>query len=109
MRKIMKITEINLVPVKPRNGLVAFASIVVDNSLYLGSIAVYSKLDGSYRLLYPTKITGKRPINFFHPINRVTSRQIEEAIFEKCNEIFEKGIDENDRHYKAGGYFTKAS
>ncbi len=105
----MNITEVNLIPVKPQNGLIAFASIVVDGDLYLSSIAIYTKLDGSYRLLYPTKITGQRPINYFHPINRTASRQIEDAIFEKCNDIFKKGNEGNDRHNKTGDRFTKAS
>lgn len=85
----MSITEVNITPVKPVNGLVAFASVVIDEDLYLSSIAVYTKLDGSYRLLYPTKNVGQRLLNIFHPINRKASHEIEQAIFEKCNEIFE--------------------
>lgn len=85
----MKVTEVNIIPVKPQDGLIAFASVVVDENLYLGSIAIYTKMDGSYRLLYPTKMIGNRSINLFHPINRNVSKQIEDSIFEKCNEIFE--------------------
>ena len=83
----MNITEVNITPVKPFNGLVAFASIVVDMNLYLNSIAIYVRMDGSLRLLYPTKKTGEHSINLFHPINRVASKQIEDAIFEKYNEL----------------------
>lgn len=93
----MSITEVNITPVKPVNGLVAFASVVVDEDLYLSSIAVYTKLDGSYRLLYPTKTVGQRLLNIFHPINRKASYAIEQAIFEKCNEIFEND-DKQDSH-----------
>jgi len=89
----MTITEVNVVPVKPQNGLVGFASLVVDGSIYLNSIAIYVKLDGSYRLLYPTKNSSERSINLFHPINRQTSEAIERAIFEKCNELFERSND----------------
>lgn len=94
----MKVTEINIVPVKPRDGLIGFASIVIDNNLHLNSIAIYTKLDGTYRLLYPTKTLGGRAINIFHPINRATSQEIERAIFEKCNEVFERS--NNDRYYQ---------
>lgn len=83
----MNITEVNITPVKPFNGLVAFASIVVDTNLYLNSIAIYVRMDGSLRLLYPTKKTGEYSINVFHPINRGASAQIEAAIFEKYNEL----------------------
>jgi stage V sporulation protein G len=84
------IAEVNVTPIKPQDGLIAFASVVVDESLYLGSIAVYARPDGSYRLLYPTKKLGERVVNLFHPISRETSKQIEDAIFKKCEEIYEK-------------------
>lgn len=90
----MIVTEVNIVPVKPKDGLIGFASIVTDDSLYLNSIAIYTKLDGSYRLLYPTKITGERAINIFHPINRIASLKIEQAIFEKCKNVFERSNDD---------------
>lgn len=85
----MTITEVNIVPVKPQDGLVGFASLVVDGNIYLSSIAIYVKLDGSYRLLYPTKKTGMRELNIYHPINWEASKIIERAVFEKCYEIFE--------------------
>lgn len=85
----MFVTSINIFPVKPKDGLIAFASIVIDDSLYLGSIAIYTRPDGSYRLLYPTKKVGDRSMDIFHPISRSASKQIEELIFEKCDEIFE--------------------
>ena len=93
----MNVTEVNITPVKPTDGLVAFASVVVDGSLYLGSIAIYTKLDGSYRLLYPTKTVGQRVLNIFHPINRLASKQIEEMIFKKCDEIFENDKEKQPR------------
>jgi len=85
----MKITEIQIIPIKPKNGLVGFAGVVLDNSLYLGSIGVYTRIDGSgYRLTYPTKKIGDKSINIYHPINRETSKAIEQAVFKKLKEIF---------------------
>lgn len=95
----MNISEINITPVKPVNGLVAFASVVINGDLYLSSITIYTKLDGSYRLLYPTKNVGQRLLNIFHPINRKASHEIEQAIFEKCNEIF-KNDSRQDLHIR---------
>ena len=94
----MIVSEVNVVPVRPNNGLVAIASVVIDSSIYLNSIAVYVKRSGSYRLLYPTKQVGNRPIGYHHPINRPTSKLIEDAIFKKCNELFQGSND--DRHSK---------
>ena len=97
----MFISEVNIVPVKPNNGLVAFASVVLDESLYLGSIGVHSRLDGSYRITYPTKKLGCKELNLYHPINRDFGKQIEQAVVAKCEQLF-KGRDDNDRHDKAG-------
>ena len=52
------ITEIQIIPLKPKDGLVAFASCVINDQLYLGNIAIYSSLgscDG-FRLVYPAKV-----------------------------------------------------
>ncbi len=85
----MKITEIQITPIKPKDGLVGFASVVLENSIYLGSIGIYTRLDGSgFRLTYPTKRIGENSINIFHPINKETSKAIEEAIFKKLKNIF---------------------
>lgn len=93
----MQITETKILIVKPQDGLIAFASIIIDNSLYLSSIAVYTRPDGTYRLLYPTKKIGDRLIDIFHPISRQASKQIEAEIFKKCDEIFERS-NEDDRY-----------
>jgi len=84
----MKITEVQIIPIKPKDGLVAIASVVADNSLYLGSVGVYTRLDGSgYRITYPIKKIGNRNINIYHPINKETSRVIEEAIISEVEKM----------------------
>lgn len=94
----MVITEINIVPIKPKDGLIGFANIVVDGNLWLNSIAIYTRPDGTYRLLYPTKLASGKALNVYHPINRTASNVIEQAIFEKCEEVFERS--NNDRYYQ---------
>ena len=84
----MKITEIQITPIKPKNGLIAFASVILENSLYLGSIGVYTRLDGSgYRITYPTKKIGNKDINIYHPINKKTSKIIEKAIINETERL----------------------
>ena len=84
-----KISEIQFIPVKPKNGLLGFVSFVIDEKLWLGSIAVFTKIDGSgYRLVYPTKKVGERTINIFHPINQEAGKAIEEVVTKKVSEIF---------------------
>lgn len=93
----MVVSEVNIITVKPNNGLVGIASVVIDGNIYLNSIAVYTKLDGTYRLLYPTKIVGNNSLGLFYPINRKASKAIEDAVFKRCIEVFE-GRNEDDRH-----------
>lgn len=83
----MKIEEVNIEFIKPNNGLIAFASLVIDGNLYLSSIAIHKKLQSEEcRITYPSK--GN--FSIFHPINKATSKQIEEAIFKKLKEVMSK-------------------
>ena len=84
----MKITEIQIIPIKANNGLIAFGSVIFDDCLYLGSIGIHKRLDGSgYRLTYPTKKVGEKDLNIYHPINRAASKLIEDEITLKVKEI----------------------
>jgi len=84
------ITEIQIIPIKANNGLVAFASIVFADSLYLGSIGIHKRLDGNgYRLTYPTKKIGDKNINIYHPLNRELGEKIENEIIQRAKEILE--------------------
>jgi len=40
----MQVTEVDIAFVKPKDGLIAFASVVLDDQLYLSGIAIHSKL-----------------------------------------------------------------
>lgn len=83
----MIITEVQINFVKPKNGLVGFASIVIDDSFYLSSIAIHQKLNSlNYRLTYP----NKDKFTIFHPINKETSLQVEKAVFEKLKNVMKK-------------------
>lgn len=86
------ITEVNIYPIRPKDGLVAFASCLFDSKLSLNSIAVYTRPDGSgYRLVYPAKIlpNGKQ-VNLFYPVSKEIAQIIDKAIIEKYEELTEK-------------------
>jgi len=96
MNQETKISEIEIVPIKPKGGLIGFASFVLDEKYYVSSVAVFTKLDGSgYRLVYPSKKVGEKNINIFHPINSQVGKVIEEAVTEKVNKLFSKNFNEN--------------
>jgi len=90
------------VPIKPNNGLVAIASVVFADCLYLGSIGVHTKLDGNgYRITYPTKSLNGKNFNVFHPIRKDVALEIERAIVAKVEQVFSyqnKRCNENVGH-----------
>lgn len=96
MDQEVKISEIQIIPVKPREGLIGFASFVLDEKYYVSSVAIFTRFNGSgYRLVYPTKKVGEKNINIFHPINSGAGLAIEEAVIEKVNEIFSESYYES--------------
>lgn len=97
----MKITEVNITPVKPSNGFVAYASCIYDERFYLGSIGVHKRLDGKgYRITYPERRIGNKRFNYFHPISKAIGEEIESVIQTKCIEICEKSDEQYGRHNK---------
>lgn len=93
--KEIAISEVQITPIKPRDGLVAFASCVINNQLYIGNIAVYTRPDGSdFRLAYPTKtLPNGKQINCVHPINRQVGEAIRKQIVERFLEISSRSAD----------------
>lgn len=88
-----KLTEVQIIPIKPQNGLVAFASLILDNDLYLGSIGIITRPDGGYRLTYPTKTVWNKNLNIFYPINKHFAQEIEKEVIKRFEEVMT-----NDRH-----------
>ncbi len=85
----MQISEVQIKPIKPKDGLIGFASLVLNNSLYLSSIGIFTRLNGQgYRITYPSKKIGNLDMQIFHPISKELGKEIEEAIIEKVNAIF---------------------
>ena len=89
-----RLSEIQIIPIKPQNGLVAFASFVLDGSLYLGSIGIVTRPQGGYRLVYPTKKVAEKNLNIFYPINREFSQLVENEVVKQFEDVMKK----YDRH-----------
>ncbi len=84
----IKVEEIEIIPVKPKDGLIGFASFILNQTYYVGSVAIFTRMDGrGFRLVYPTKKLGERNMYLFHPITVDAGRTIEEAVTEKVNEL----------------------
>ncbi len=83
------ISEIQIRIVKQRNGLVGFASCLLDGNWFVGDLAIYDRVDGSgYRIVYPAKkLPNGQKIQFFHPVNKVAGNAIEDAIAKEVTRI----------------------
>ena len=87
-----EVSEIQIVPVKPHNGLLAFVSFVINDSLLCGDIAIYSRLgQEGFRLVYPIRIlpNGAR-VNIFHPIKKDVAEAIEDQVSKAYEELLLK-------------------
>ena len=83
----MNINEFQIQLVKPSNGLIGFCSFVIDDCFYMSSVAIYSRLKGGYRLVYPTKKGGNKDVNIFHPINKEVGELLEQKVTEELTKL----------------------
>jgi len=94
MENKIKISEVNIMPVQPKDdGLVAIATVNFNGMLTLGSIAIYRKGTG-YRLSYPLKKINDNRWFVFKPISREAGDAIEKAVLDEYDNILTQGITE---------------
>lgn len=102
-----KITEIQLIPIKAKNGLTFFASCVWDGKLFLGNIAVFTRRDGSgFRCVYPTKmLRNNEQIPIYYPLDQDTGNLIEKTISLEAQKLLlpEDPTINNEDYPKKGG------
>lgn len=94
----ISISEVQVTPIKPKDGLVGFASVIFNDCLYLGSIGIFTRPQGGYRLTYPTRKAGVVNINVFYPIRKEVAITLEKVIISKFEEVTKKyvGYDKTD-------------
>ena len=91
------IDEIQIVPVQPKNGLVAFASFTIQKMFRCTSVAIYTRPEGGFRLVYPTKMVGGRDFGVFYPINHDVGLAIEKEVTKKYEDVMEETHDRYSR------------
>lgn len=92
----LRLSEVSVTPIKPNQGLVAFASFVINDSLYCGSVGIVTRPDGGYRLVYPSRLVSRRQLNIFHPISNEIGQAIQVAVISKYEEVLNHGRDRHD-------------
>jgi len=92
---MMEISEAQILPVKPRDGLLAFVSFILDNSFYVGDVAIYSRLDGDgIRLVYPMRtLANGAKVNVFHPIRKDVAKEIERQVNDAYEDLMKRADD----------------
>jgi DNA-binding cell septation regulator SpoVG len=101
--KNIKIRDIQIVPIHPQNGLVAFASAVINDQLYIGNIAIYTSPSSpqGFRLVYPSRnLKSGTKIKIVYPINKESGFLIQETIVKEYQKLIEKltkGANKNEK------------
>jgi hypothetical protein len=96
----ISISQIQIIPVNANNGLVAFASFVLNESIYLSSVGVYTRLNNldQYRLVFPTKTLGNKEINVFYPISQKVGKYLEIEVSKVLKNVINQKCDKDVRY-----------
>ncbi len=86
----MEITEVRIFKMENKGKLLAYANIVLNNSIILKGIKVINGARGIF-IAMPAKLNNRKGkskfIEFYHPINAQSRAIIEKAILEEYKQI----------------------
>lgn len=87
----MHITRVNIKKVVPKNGLVGFVSLVIDDWLQIGNIAIFTRLNNEeqIRLVFPQKRINNKDVMFVYPLDSAHYFELEKAVLDEFNSIKE--------------------
>ena len=88
--KNLTIDEIQIAFIPPHNGLVGFATAIINEQFKIGNISIYTSPKSAlgYRLVFPNKkLASGQVIDCFHPINREAEQQVTSAIVKRYLEL----------------------
>jgi len=81
-----------------RDGLLAWASCVINKAVYLNNIAVRNNDSGGIRLTYPAKASqGQQRFYYFNPVNREAAAAVEQAVREQIHRLLPQVSTANER------------
>ena len=93
---IIKISKVKITEIQPqKDGLVALASMVINDSYAVRSIGIYKALSGGYRgyrLTFPTKKINYSSLEIFSPINHVARRIADRAVINEFLEVKRRSV-----------------
>jgi DNA-binding cell septation regulator SpoVG len=85
------VTCVEIIPIMPNKGHIAFANIVIEDKLALNGIGIHTCLSrGGFRLLYPNKkLPNGKDIQLFYPIDKETASMIENTVVKRYEALLE--------------------
>lgn len=83
-RNVIEVSQVEIIPFRPKNGHLGFASIVINNWFYVGDIAIFSRPTGGIRLGFPVKkLTNGESVDVCKPLNQEVEKIVEAAVMER--------------------------
>lgn len=88
----LRINEVSIEPVDPKDGLIGFASFVVNGDIKINSIGVHTCPTSSIgiRLVFPQKEYRENKINTVYPINCATYEVMAVAVSSAYRDLMNK-------------------
>jgi len=84
----MQISKIKIKKLIPVKGHIGFVSCVIDNWLFLGNIAIFSRLNSDQiRLVFPEKKIGEKKISIFYPLTKEAYFELEKIVQENLKNL----------------------
>jgi len=86
LKKSIQVSNVEVIPFRPKAGHLGFASCIINDQFYLGDIAIFARPapEGGIRLGFPVKkLINGTTVDIFKPLNEGVDRQIERAVLER--------------------------
>lgn len=85
----MMVSKIRIKKLIPNKGHIGFVSCVIDDWLFIGNIAIFSRLNDpeNIRLVFPEKKIGEKKISIFYPLTKEAYLLLENTILEAFKKL----------------------
>ena len=86
----LRISQIEIIPFRPKSGHLGFASCVINEQFYLGDIAIFSRPQGGIRLGFPVKkLANGMTVDICKPLNQGVEKAVEVAVLQRYEALMD--------------------
>ena len=89
----IQLKQIQILPLKCIGGLCGFASCILNDSFFLGNIAIYSSPSSKhgFRVVFPNKkLPSGKVLDVFYPVCKEAGEAIQEAVVNEYLQVMDK-------------------